>query len=124
MSKKLTKKEAHKIHQALWTWLSENPDKGKSSWPDWKENKGSIPWCANHCPACEYEAQHPALIGYCGVNCIIAWPAGYGCQWMFEDKGQQHEIYNQWYYSDDLKLRASLAKQIADLPLRKRRNKK
>ena len=120
MTKKLTKKEALKIHQDLWNWLSQNPDKEKRDWPEWIINGGSTIYCQNNCPACEYNEQRESATMYCGSACIIAWPAGGGCQWI---NNTSHEIYNQWYYGKDPKLRASLAAQIANLPLRKRRKK-
>jgi len=119
MNEELTKEEALKIHKALWTWLSENPDRLKREWPEWELNGGEIIWCTNSCPACEYNDQN--FGEYCGLKCIIAWPAGYSCQWI-DDVGlsnSSYEIYNQWYYSEDPAVRASLAAQIANLPLRK-----
>jgi len=121
--KKLTQKEALKIHQALWTWLSQNPDKEKRDWPEWIINGGSTIYCQNFCPACEYNGQRESATMYCSSACIIAWPAGHGCQWINDTtiNIKDHEIYNQWYYSKDSQVRASLATQIANLPLRKRR---
>jgi hypothetical protein len=43
---------SHKRHVAMWGWLSRNPTKGKSDWPEWESNGGSIRDVPSHCFAC------------------------------------------------------------------------
>jgi dynactin complex subunit len=51
---KLTKVDALKLCQSLWSWLERNPSKGKKDWPGWIKIGREFDL---RCPCCEYKAQ-------------------------------------------------------------------
>ena len=93
----------HTAHKELWTWLSENPEKGKGDWPGW-DNTGLI---LNLCFACEY------LCAACS-SCPLLWPKVKGEGRVCHSGG----LYEKWVISRDVESRSSLALQIANLPVK------
>ena len=102
----------HTAHKELWNWLAENPDKNKEDWPEWSHNGGPIQEVENDCFACD------ALFdGGClgGEECCLLWPPN--------DLGKNFcvfgGLFSQW---SDAPLgsqeRSSLARQIANLPVK------
>ncbi len=48
--KKLTKKQAIKLHRELWDWIAAHPLEDKMAWPGW----GEYGYCFNDCIFCHY----------------------------------------------------------------------
>ena len=109
---KLTKKEAARLHWELWDWLSRNPKKKKTEWPDWAIY-GDI---TSYCFACEYDGQHNAEED-CS-KCLL--------QFIPNDKDVGTYpyclggLYQKWIDTEEDSVEHSrLAAQIRDLPIRK-----
>ena len=99
----------HDNHKRLWNWLADNPMKedgtltGKWDWPEWDFNGGSIKAVELLCFACQ--GSHKC--------CVLIWPNEF-C--VGDDR---NGLYNQWIKATNPTTRSRLARQIADLPLRK-----
>lgn len=91
----------HTAHRALWIWLSENPKKGKENWPGWEYYDD----VENDCFACEFSIDKNCR------DCPLIWPGG--------DCMSGEALYNKWgparFRPQE---RASLALQIANLPVK------
>ena len=113
---RLTKKLMKELHTELWLWLAENPKKEKNDWPRWEENGGDIPKMEAECFACEYAARHGKRPGFC--CCPLDFP-----DWKQANGTVQKclgGLFDKWDMAIG-KARSALAKQIAELPIRKRR---
>lgn len=99
----------HTAHRELWNWLADNPEKNKWNWPGW-ETYGNP---ENGCFACEYIKNVPYVTK---CNCPLIWPENYT-----EDANEcmgALGIYRVWDSSGNSGHRASLARTIANLPVR------
>lgn len=91
-------------HKALWIWLSANPGMDKLDWLGWKRNGGDYDEVESHCFACGFAEK-------CN-DCPLEWP-GKHCNGI-GDEG----LYGEWEFTEDPQERASLALQIANLPVK------
>lgn len=92
-------------HQELWNWLAENPDCYKSEWPGWHHYAAK----KDDCFACETaNAIRPRYARLC-VYCPLQWPKGKPCY---------NGLYAIWQISEDPRIRRSLARYIANLPVK------
>lgn len=98
----------HTAHKALWIWLSENPKKSKKDWPGWKINGGKYSRIANYCFACEF-----TVVGGTCYDCPLIWP-NRNCV----GSKDSASLFVEWESTDNLEERASLALQIANLPVK------
>ena len=89
-------------HRAMWRWLAENPDKDKQDWFQMLDVYVTEKIPVFMCFACE------ACRQYCDA-CPIR-KNSIGCN--------NGGLFAKWRRSRDLKERAKLAKQIAELPWR------
>ena len=112
---RLTKKLMKELHEELWLWLAENPKSLKEDWPRWKFQDGDIPEIIADCFACEYEDRHTHKDEYC--HCPLDFP-----NWEITHGGSDclNGLYDKWCDAI-VKARTVLAKQIAELPIRKMR---
>ena len=110
---RLTKKLMKENHTELWLWCHEDPTRQKHEWPRWESNGGDIPDIFAHCFPCEYKAQHFKM-GQSGCHCPLDFP-GWG-----ESRSCLGGLFIKWEFATG-KARSALAKQIAELPIRKRR---
>jgi len=44
----------HSLHRELWQWLSDNPEKDKYQWIQWRSNDGTVEDIPGDCFACNY----------------------------------------------------------------------
>ena len=106
---RLTKKRVKELHTELWLWLAENPDSEKTGWPRWKGNGGNISYVRAGCFPCEYTVQ-----GENRLCCCLEFPG------KMPPDDCLGGLYDKWCEATG-KARTALAKQIAELPIRKRR---
>lgn len=101
----MTRNQAIRRHRILWRWLAENPEASKSQWPGWELNGGKYEETDADCFLCEFAQR-------CG-DCPLEWPGGRclspGSPFVKRDKRGTTK-----------KERANLAKQIAELPIRRK----
>ena len=95
----------HRAHVRLWTWLSNNPQKQKSHWPEWKHNYDRIHHVTHNCFACEVAVS-------CCPNCPLR-SERIGCKKFLG-------LYDCWVSSHGTN-RAKFALQIANLPWKGRK---
>ena len=95
-----------RAHRKMWRWLAENPKMNKWQWPKWKSNGGKYPDQPLDCFLCG---------GVCG-ECPLVWPGGLCTR----HKGSVG-LFSLWVRTSLEETRAHLAKQIAELPVRKER---
>ena len=117
---RLTKKLMKKNHTELWLWLAKNPKKEKDDWPRWKINGGDIFYLErNECFPCEYTLTHRRQgEDVFGCRCPLDFP-----RWEETDGGYEYclgGLFDKWRFAKG-KARSAIAKQIAELPIRKRR---
>lgn len=105
---RLTKKLVKELHTELWLWLAENPKRDKLDWPQWKFNGGDIASIRGSCFPCEYTTQ-----GRNRVCCCLDFSG------VITD-GCLGGLFDQWEKAKG-KQRSAIAKQIAELSIRKRR---
>lgn len=84
----------HTAHKALWDWLSEHPEKGKTEYPGWVIDQHLKGYCIaymykNNCLSCPFDA-HICSDG----------------------------LYEKWMNENNFFNRSKLAAQIRDLPVR------
>lgn len=106
---RLTKKLMKELHEELWLWLAEDPKREKWNWPRWKMKGGDIPGSWAYCFPCAYADQT-------GRDCCPLDIPG----WNPDTGGCLGGLYGRWILAKG-KARTALAKQIAELPIRKRR---
>ena len=100
---RLTKKLMKQLHTELWLWLAEDPKRKKWNWPRWKMKGGDISGDWAYCFPCAY-----------GDCCPLdGWNPD-------TDRSCLGGLYDSWVRAKGKK-RTALAKQIAELPIRKRR---
>lgn len=110
-------------HRALWTWLSENPDKDKDNWPEWAFNGGEITRVQEaDCFCCKYmnEKTLHSFPRNCNF-CPLIWPENLAGDKVCDDaEGLWAEWDSLGYEIGEvsLKLRSELAKEIANLPVK------
>ena len=97
----------HTAHKEMWTWLAENPKMDKDDWPEWEWNGGGIGSIMNLCFACEY------LCAACS-SCPLIWPKVRGEGRVCHSGG----LYEKWVTGENAETRTSLARQIANLPVK------
>lgn len=109
----MTLQEAKALHQELWNWLADNPDKQKHNWPRWERNGGDVERVWGFCFACEIGTKHGK--DKACTNCPISWP-GLSCKYKRVDDDTPG-LYAEWRGTEpcDIK-RSELARQIANLP--------
>ena len=96
-----TREEQFKrLHQELWQWLADHPDKEKGDWPRWSRNGGDVDSVRNKCFAC---ALYPD--DECN-NCPCDWDNIYN----FCDKAGSP--YVKWGMESDLGKRSEYALQV------------
>lgn len=110
MKRKLVKLETRgqniRAHRRMWRWLSENPKMEKLAWPGWENNGGRYPCQFASCFLCG---------GSCKL-CPLVWPGGECCI----DTGKGSGLFSQWLRRPfGSKERAKIAKQIAELSVRR-----
>lgn len=76
--RKLTKEEALQYCYDLWSWLAENPTKGKRDWPGWKKNGGEFQ-ARLACFACEFRYQHGLTCTECILPCFASLGGSISC---------------------------------------------
>lgn len=114
---RLTKKLMKDNHEELWWWLHEDPKREKPDWPRWKSNGGDIPDLIFGCFPCEYDRQHSLEKDRC--CCPLEFYRWGRIDW--NNTGHcLGGLYENWRKAQGKK-RTNLAKQIAELPVRKRR---
>ena len=98
-------------HRKLWNWLSKNPDKEKVNWPEWKRNGGKYEDVGiNYCFCCQY-VTYPKVC----EECPLVW-TGKDCK--CETGDDNPGLFEKWDCETNLQLRAELAAQIRDLPVK------
>ena len=98
----------HTAHKKLWKYLEDNPEMEKDDWPGWKSNGGGIiDTTVNLCFACDY------CYTACSY-CPLLWSKVKGEGRVCHSGG----LYKKWYTSEDIETRSSLARQIANLPVK------
>ena len=108
---RLTEKLMKELHEELWGWLAEDPKREKWDWPRWEMKGGDIPGKWAYCFPCAYAEQTER--DCCPLD-IPGWnPNSY-------DGFCLDGLYDKWRHTKG-KARSALAKQIAELPIRKRR---
>jgi len=110
MKRKLVKLETRgqriRAHRKMWQWLSENPKVSKGSWPGWEANRGRYPNQFADCFLCKDGCK----------LCPLIWPGSGICLETREGNG----LFSKWSRSFwGSKERAKIAKQIAELPVRR-----
>ena len=98
----------HSAHKELWEWLSRHPDKNKTDWPGWDYNEGFYS-CLEECFACEYANSFGK--NFMCSRCPLIWPGELLCK----DYGLFYRYMNTRNKSE----KTELAKQIANLPVKK-----
>ena len=96
-------------HKRLWNWLSENPGKSKSDWPEWL----ILEDCLSTCFACEFDnilIENKFSVLYCEL-CPLTKKGNAFCQTCLDG------LFKQWSFAQN-EQRSIFAKQIAALPLR------
>jgi hypothetical protein len=112
--KKLSFKQAEKLHKELWGWLAETGAYSKGSWPKWEGESG---WghyykgidIVNDCFAC-------MAAGYRCNKCPITWKDE---DVDIPDCTQYGAFYTKWIDAKTPKTRKKYAAVIRDLPWRK-----
>lgn len=117
---RLTKKLMKKHHTELWLWLHGDSKREKSDWPRWKENGGDIRGEDPYCFPCLYSEQHERKNEDWDdpCRCPLDFP-----RWETTDGAIAlclGGLFLKWIKAKG-KARTTLAKQIAELPIRKRR---
>ena len=104
MNYKITKEETLRLHRELWNWLADHPEEEKEDWPGWKK------WIlmTNYCFLCNYESVRDSLTGKRRGCCLLDWETTTTCY-------NPNSIYILYGHTRDLKLRAKIARQIANL---------
>jgi len=96
-------------HKRLWNWLSENPEKSKSDWPEWNTFKEA----PSNCFACKFDEAMKKNI-FLENDCVFC---------PLTKKGNSlyciclDGLFYRWYYAHK-KQKYIISKQIANLPLR------
>lgn len=96
----------HTAHKALWQWLSEKPGKEKWEWPGWIDVKDVDMSDYGYCFACQAaddSLENPCPLEHEYVDCSTG-----ECL---------NGLYIQWRCAKGRE-RATLARQIRDLPVR------
>lgn len=107
--KKVTRSQAIRRHRKMWRWLAEHPGKEKHDWPGWEENGGPYRDDWAHCFLCSYAV---SVVGedsgrVACEECPLKWP---------DPKGTCTPLLAAWARREK-----GIAKQIAELPVRRRR---
>lgn len=102
-------------HKRLWNWLADNPDKGKSDWPEWEDNTGTIKSQYNDCFACQF-GRRGNNNGDCIGYCPLVWPDNHidDCDDCMGTSG----LFYKWDECAVGPQRSELAREIANLPVR------
>ena len=123
----MLREEAIKKHRAMWNWIAEqivtnehtmNIASLKSDYIDMQKKKKKMCY-HNYCYLCKYTDVN------CN-ECPLLWPSDakeYQCEDGYIDKGLYFQCCDL-YGSDNWKLQAQLAYEIANLPERKMSNEK
>ena len=119
-SVRLTKKLMKENHTELWMWVAGEHRRKKRGWPRWDINGGDIPYIEyNECFPCEYTQQHEINEDeWNRCRCPLDFPG-----WEITDGSHEYclgGLYDKWRKAKG-KARTALAKQIAELPIRKKR---
>lgn len=122
MSKKLTKEEAIRRHRLMWNWIADETKRRQR--PVAKTEAFShFGWDENvicHCWCCDYSGQQQKPYQETPYNrpmcefCPLVWPND-RCYGII---GVNYYLYDHYQLSIDYRERASLARQIANLPER------
>lgn len=76
----MNEQELKKLHEELWTWLSEHPCEHKEDWPRWLFNGGDVEAVPSLCFACEWTLlANPDGV----VSCSLC-----PCRWGTDDLGE------------------------------------
>ena len=97
----------HRAHVRLWTWLSANPTKCKSEWPEWKRNGGKVPHVSIFCFPCHIDGMGDDNCG----DCSIDFP---------KECSHPFSLFKQWGRAEGANKRMR-ARTIADLPWKGRK---
>lgn len=112
---KLTKKRAIKLTLELWQWLYDNPDKGKSDWPEWEYNGGQYECLPTDCFCCEWVFRVTKTT--CSA-CPLSPLWGISCTDLSEGN-----VYRLWGKATTQKDKKKYAKQIVDFCEKELQNK-
>jgi hypothetical protein len=111
--KKLTFKQAEKLHKELWGWLAKTGDSDKEAWPGWV-SYNKVYENNNNCFAC-------ALVNRSGRNCHDMCPVNWTkCYDYGDDCLQDDSPFIKWDIANTEKTRKKYAAIIRDLPWRKK----
>lgn len=100
----------HNHHREMWLWLADHPEMIKEDWPGWEYNGGEVEEGNYDCFACEYSDDIDCK------DCPLIWPKNGIGENVCDDKDG---LFTKWEWSTDLSERSQLARQIANLPVRK-----
>jgi len=104
----LTQKEAIRLFRKHWTWLAKTGLNKEDCPPEVIE--GIDLYDLDYgCFLCQYDKIH--IRDYCTNNCLIKWPGG-SC-------GSAKGPYKEWSDAPLLQTKKELAREIANLPVRK-----
>lgn len=103
-----SKTVALRITRELFTWLAENPTKGKDDWPEWEKYELKYGMMRHRCALCHYS------------NNSQKWCYSYGClvQWTLSPDNSCNDIgspYYNWTITRSLKMRSKYARQVVKL---------
>jgi len=137
-----TREEYYELHQELWFWCSENPEKNKEDWPKFEEsledeydNSYNGVEIESNCFCCVYSEDYHD--GDCS-DCLVVWPDESEKKVMncIYKKMQKQNLFSLWnnlgsfhpyldeiiYMDYERILRRELAYEIANLPMRETKN--
>lgn len=102
---KMSRSQRIRAHRRLWRWCKAHPELEKDNWPEWEWNEGRYLHTLNLCFLCVD----------CCEDCALEWPISDGCM----TRGEKFGLFTLWTNCKNLRKRANLAKQIAELPVRR-----
>lgn len=110
---KLTRDKAIEEFRKMWNWIADETERcGEKMWPEDYLHEFGFDWVQDDF-LCEYKRQNKTCA--CCGNCPISFNEDGGPAKDCEDAGSP---YDAWYWEEDWKKAAELARRIANLPER------